>query len=57
MSERLEDLKYSRRFTIECLDKIAYLEYQYEGKKISIIPDKLNNEQNNILKALNIQLK
>ena len=57
MSERLQGLKYSRRFTIECLDKIAYLEYQYEGKKISIIPDKLNNEQNNILKALNIQLK
>lgn len=57
VTDKLKGLEYSRRFTIECLDKIAYLEYEHEGKTISIIPQKLSKEQNNILKMLNIQLK
>jgi len=57
LTDKLVDLNYTREFAIESLDKIHYLEYTYEGKKLSIIPENLLNHQKEIIEALGLKLK
>ncbi len=54
--EATEELGYSMKFIFETLDKINYLEYAYEDKKIEIIP-KFLPAQSKILEKLKIKLK
>ena len=51
-----EELGYSKKFIFETLDKINYLEYAYEDKKIEIKP-KFLPAQTKILEKLKIKLK
>lgn len=52
ISEKIEHLDYTRKFAIESLDKIQYLEYNFQGKKINVKPSKLPQHTLNILEAL-----
>ena len=57
ITDRLSGLDYTRNFIIESLDKIQCMEYQYEDKKIKIIPQKLLEHQDKIIKGLKIRMK
>ena len=56
ITDATRELGYSKKFIFETLDKINYLQYSYENKKIEIIP-KLLAEQSKILEKLKIKLK
>lgn len=55
ITDTLKPLGYSREFAIESLDKIQYVEYQYEGKLISIAPKNLQPHQKQIIEKLRIK--
>ncbi|MCK5777091.1 MAG: IS1634 family transposase [Bacteroidales bacterium] len=57
LSDKIENLEYTRKFAIESLDKIQYIEYDFKGQKIKIKPKQLQPHQNEILKAIDIDLK
>jgi len=57
ITDALAELNFSRKYIFESLDKINYLQYEHEGKKINIVPEKLLPCQEEILKALKIKLK
>ena len=48
ISEKTAPLGYTRKFVIESLDKIQYIEYYFEGQIIKRPPDKLNKHQKEI---------
>lgn len=56
LSDKIDDLNYTRKFAIESLDKIQYIEYDFRGQKIKIKPKQLQIHQNEILKALSIEI-
>lgn len=56
ISDATRELGYSKKFIFETLDKINYLQYDYQDKKIEIIPEFLA-EQSKILEKLSIKLK
>ena len=55
ISDKINDLGYTRKFVIESLDKIQFVEYDFKGKKIKIRPTNLQIHQEEILKALNMR--
>jgi transposase len=57
ITDKLSDLTYTREFIFESLDKINYLEYTYEEKKINIVPQNLLTHQKEMIKMLNVKLK
>ena len=57
ITDELSELNYSRKFILESLDKINYLQYTYENKIINIIPTNLLSHQKEIIKKLNLKLK
>jgi len=57
ITDELSELNYTRKFIIEGLDKIQYLQYNYEGKVIQIIPQTLLPEQTEIINKLRLTLK
>ena len=57
ITDELAELNYTRKFIIESLDKIQYLQYQYEGKVIQIIPQTLLPNQTEIINKLKLNLK
>jgi transposase len=56
LSDKIENLELTRKFAIESLDKIQYIEYDFKGQKIKIKPKQLQPHQNDILKAIGIDL-
>ncbi len=56
ITDKLEKLDYTRQFVIESLDKIQYLEYQYENRTVNIIPKNLLPHQKQIIEKLGIKL-
>ena len=54
ISDQISHLDYTRKFAIESLDKIQYIEYVFKGKKINIRPTDLPAHTQKILQALNI---
>lgn len=54
ISDKISHLGYTRKFAIETLDKIQYIEYDFKGKKIKIRPTNLPKHTQEILKALNM---
>ena len=56
ISDATTELGYSKKFIFETLDKINYLQYTYEDRKIEIIPELLA-AQTKISEKLNIKLK
>ena len=56
LSDKIKDLNYTRKFAIESLDKIQYIEYDFKGQKIKVKPKRLQPHQNEILKAIDIDL-
>lgn len=57
ITDKLEKIDYTRQFIIESLDKIQYLEYQYEGNTMKIVPRNLLEHQKQIIQGLNLKLK
>lgn len=57
IAEALSEYDFSRKYIFESLDKINYIQYQYEGKIINTMPKKISADQQKILKALKIKLK
>lgn len=57
ISDNLAELNYTRDFIFESLDKINYLKYSYEGKKINIVPQNLLTHQKEMIEMLNVKLK
>jgi len=51
----INHLDYTRKFAIESLDKIQYVEYNFKGKTINVSPANLPKHTNEILKALGMQ--
>ena len=54
ISDQISHLNYSRKFAIESLDKIQYLEYNFKEKKIKVKPTNLPKHTKEILTALNM---
>ena len=57
ITDALGDLSYSRKYIIECLDKISYIEYEFENEKIRTSPKNLLPCQKQILEKLKIKIK
>jgi len=57
ISDRIYSLGYTRKFAIESLDKIQYIEYNFKGQTIKVPPKKLSKHQQEILKAIDVELK
>ncbi|MCF6332256.1 MAG: hypothetical protein L3J11_03150 [Draconibacterium sp.] len=57
ISDKIGHLGHTRKFAIESLDKIQYIEYGFKGKKIKIKPTNLPEHTQEILKALNMDEK
>jgi len=57
ITEELSELNYTRKFIIESLDKINYLQYEFEGKVIHMIPQNLLPHQTEIINKLKLKLK
>lgn len=57
ITDKTKKLGYTRKFVIECLDKIQYLEYEFQGQKTKIPPTNLTQPQIEILRALDIKIK
>jgi len=54
ISDKISHLDYTRKFAIESLDKIQYIEYNFKGKKIKIPPTNLPEHTKEILNALDM---
>ncbi len=54
ISDQISHLDYTRKFAIESLDKIQYVEYIFKGQKINIRPTNLPAHTQKILQALNM---
>lgn len=52
ISDKIGHLDYTRKFAIESLDKIQYLEYIFKGKAIKVKPANLPKHTQQILEAL-----
>lgn len=57
ISDKISHLNYTRKFAIDSLDKIQYVEYNFKGKTIKIRPVNLPKHTIEILEALNMQGK
>lgn len=57
ITDELSELNYTRKFVIDSLDKINYLQYEFEGKVIHIIPQNLLPHQNEIVNKLKLKFK
>ena len=57
ITDKSKELNLTRQFIIESLDKIQYLEYQYKGKTMKIVPRNLLEHQKQIVQELNLKLK
>ncbi len=57
ITDKIADLKYTREFAIESLDKINYMKYTHEGEVLNIVPQNLLEHQKEIVEALNLKLK
>lgn len=57
MTDQCTDLNYTRKFIIDSLDKIQYLQYNFEGKIIQVIPQTLLPHQTEIINKLELNLK
>jgi len=56
ISDKIYNLEYSRKFVIESLDKIKYIEYDFKGAKIKVQPKNLAKHHKEILDALDINI-
>lgn len=54
ISDKISHLGYSRKFAIESLDKIQFMEYIFKEKKIKIRPTNLPKHTKEILNALDM---
>lgn len=54
ISDKIQHLGYTRKFAIESLDKIQYIEYAFKGNIMKIKPTKLPKHTCQILKALEL---
>ena len=57
ISDNINHLDYTRKFAIESLDKIQYVEYNLKGKVITVPTTNLPKHTNEILEALGMQGK
>lgn len=54
ISDKISPLGYTRKFAIESLDKIQYIEYVFKGNKINVRPTNIPKHTKEILNTLNI---
>ncbi|MCF6365718.1 MAG: hypothetical protein L3J35_05895, partial [Bacteroidales bacterium] len=57
LTDALAELNYSRKYIIESLDKINYLQYIHQGKTLNTIPDNLLECQKKIIEILKIKIE
>jgi transposase len=57
ISDKIQHLEYTRKFAIESLDKIQYIEYVFKENIIKIKPSKLPQHTYQILEALELTEK
>jgi len=57
ISDRIYNLGYTRKFAIDSLDKIQYIEYDFKGQTIKVPPKRLSKHQKEILDAIGVELK
>jgi len=57
ISDRINNLGYTRKFAIDSLDKIQYIEYDFKGQIIKVPPKRLSKHQKEILDAIGVELK
>lgn len=57
ITDECVELNYTRKFIIDSLDKIQYLQYNFEGKIIQVIPQTLLPHQTVIINKLKLNLK
>lgn len=57
ITDELSTLNYTRKFIIESLDRINYLQYEFEGKSTRVLPQNLLPHQNKIVDMLKLKLK
>jgi len=55
--DKIYHLIYTRKFAIESLDKIQYVENNFKGKAIKVPPVNLPKPTNELLEALGMQEK
>ncbi len=56
ITDKLNELNYTRQFIIESLDKIQYLEYHYKDRTTDIIPQNFQEHQKQIIDRLDLKL-
>lgn len=57
ITDATKQLNYTKKFIIETLDKINYIQYTHEDKNIEILPKTLLKPQSEILECLKVSLK
>ena len=57
ISDKISNLGYTRKFAIECLDQMQYINYRFEKILINTKPKNHTYEQSQILSALEINIK
>ena len=57
LSDKIQHLEYTRKFTIASLDKIQYIEYMFKGKVIKTKPTKFPKHTHQMLEALGLTEK
>jgi len=57
ISDKIQHLEYTRKFAIESLDKIQYIEYIFKENIIKTKPSKLPQHTYQILEALELTEK
>lgn len=57
ITDKFANSSFTRQFVIESLDKIGYLEYQYEGRTETVVPQNLLPHQKQIIDRLELKLR
>ena len=57
LSDKIQHLEYTRKFTIASLDKIQYISYMFKGKIIKTKPSKFPKHTRQMLEALGLTEK
>jgi transposase len=57
ITDKTKELGFSRKFVLETLDKIHYVEHEFKGQVIKTVPKILSEEQTRILDAIGVKLK
>jgi len=57
ITDKTQHLNYTRKFIIDSLDKIHYIEYYFKNQRVKTRPDRLNAHQQELVSAIGVELK